>query len=1102
MNNNLNIINRYIINNMNNNLKIIGLIILTCIIFITILYFFRNNINKHGLIENFFNVVSSKVNTNVSYPSIQKSSIGMGKDNDKYNGDIKLRNCQVYFVGEDEKQACDALYKQDPLNTTCKYEFNDGWKEIERITYSDKQFSDITEKIYNKDYNNKSSIDNHFYMTACFKNIDTSDNKFRYSNNSLINHKNIGTVNDETDFNNTLRLNANGKLGNYISQVFNNSTDNNNNHDNLLNSICSIEFDNIQHLNVNKKFYKFKLKKSGNNWILDNITNVILTPNQNNFTLLEESSFDGASSYGMYFGYIDNIGVHFTVFKNSTIDDIPVDVYRFKYNYLCDGRILEYKKNIKDKILMNNLISSERTNYKEISKHKFSLDYDRSIIPSDFWNDVEFKNESQPLKDIITKVKTKIDKIHITILNDLDKNPHYSDDADVAQIDKYNKSINESKNNKNTFHDTVSITDKEENITKKQIIGLEKDSTRDILFNYDRGFRLETIGQEDPRTITRFSKIDEFTVSATSLDNIRFGAPGLNVFYKDGYYWDNFRYFDDAIRLPEVVTDFAGIVAMSGNKQYFNNKSQYFNDNQQENYSFKWSGKLYARKSGLYRFHTHSDDASHLFINGQMVVNNGGLHGGQWVEGDIDLVKGQIYDIEVYFGEYTGGDTIHIDWGELNNYGNTQTRTVNQRNIGTSEPWIYSSITEAGNDVNYTNNKWRYEKEEYFLEIIKDINATPISQNTVKIDGINIILHSTDNSEWIPIISHTNYKKYNFFYGKNSNGGTIYLKAVQTRELTNEIIKHSTYISNMNYFINDNKYYNISTNNVRQNTSWNKNITAYKLERIIITGFVFLQKGTYLFRLGLGLLPQSSVIYEECIFMINKIHNNNNIKNTDEITILNGGFYMFSYSCVILLNKPSLITFNFNASLKHNNKTTNVNLYNYLYNGNRVYKIYIDNYVNSLFKELLFVGNTTDTMENIKSYLSNEHDYWDINKYTNLLETHNEKKKEVNDKKKKRIREIDTEITRIKDLFNNIDFNGLRDINNKWFDKPVQKIKKDINPVNIFANFNAVDYITYEKKANINERTPTIIDGNVGSKITTNFQDINNSERSIYVLRE
>jgi len=42
---------------MNNNLKIIGLIFLTCILFIVILYYFKNTIDEHNnLIEKFNSV--------------------------------------------------------------------------------------------------------------------------------------------------------------------------------------------------------------------------------------------------------------------------------------------------------------------------------------------------------------------------------------------------------------------------------------------------------------------------------------------------------------------------------------------------------------------------------------------------------------------------------------------------------------------------------------------------------------------------------------------------------------------------------------------------------------------------------------------------------------------------------------------------------------------------------------------------------------------------------------------------------------------------------------------------------------------------------------
>jgi len=1096
---------KYSLGSINNNFKIIGLIFITCILVIAILYYFKNSINEN------FNSDAATINNDEGF--IKKTEENIGENNDKYSGRLTLRNCQVYFVGEDEKEECDKIYNTDPLNTTCKYEFKDGWKEIDTVKdkNNDLHFNKIPNKIYNKDNGNINNIENQRYMTACYKDRDSENTMFKYQENEHVIYENGGEIDDNTSLNNTLRLNVENNAGvfeekKYISKFFKDSASSKANNNNILNSICSIKYNNIVHLIENKNFYKFKLKKLYDNWVLDNITNVTLTEDQNNFTFREVSTFAGDSSYGIYFAFTESNSVKFNVLKKSIIADKPVDVYRFKYNYLCNGRILEYKININDKILMNNLIASARNNYIETSNYKVSLTYDIKILPPDFWNHDDFRNESETLLNMVNNIKNKIDTKRIDILNDLDKNPDYSDASVVSLITAYDNNIQESNGKIDIFHDTVSITDKEENIVKKPIIGLTKNSTGDILFNYDRGFYMETLTQEGPYINNVNSKINEITVNASSLDDIKFGAPGLNLFYKYNYYWNRRTYFDNATALPQVITDFAGIVAMSGNQAKYNN-------NRQEHYSFKWTGKIYARKSELYRFHTYSDDASHLYINNRLVVNNGGLHGGHWRAGDIHLVKGQIYDIEVNFGEYTGGDTIHVDWGELNNYRNTQTRTINQRNIGTSEPWIYTSITGTGNTVHYANKNWTYENGEFFLNIRKDKNAKPITQSTIDIDGIKIILN--DNGEsWIPIISHINYNKYNFFYGRQSDGNVIYLKAVQTQELTNEIIKSTTNISmsNRNIFNNYNTYYNVSADNVKLNTSWNKTIKAYTLENIIVSGFVFLQKGTYSLGAGFELFT-SSIIYQESILTIKDIFNNeitivksSVIFITDEFTIVNGGFYMFSYSCLLLLNRTNDLKFAFIGKYKHNNKDTRIYLYDYVYNGNKIYDIYMNNSLKNIFKDLLFVGNTSESMQLIKDYLKTEHDYWDIGKYNRLKEIEENKKRDINKKKSDRILAINTEINRIKSLFDNFDFSGLYETSqiNMWFDTPKPEIKPDLNPQSIFANFSEVDYITYEKKANINDRTPTISDnstGFVGSKFTTNFKDINDYERSIYVLR-
>jgi beta-glucosidase len=44
------------------------------------------------------------------------------------------------------------------------------------------------------------------------------------------------------------------------------------------------------------------------------------------------------------------------------------------------------------------------------------------------------------------------------------------------------------------------------------------------------------------------------------------------------------------------------------------------------NFAAKWIGTLEIENAGLYTFGLTSDDGSRLWINNQMIVNNGGYH--------------------------------------------------------------------------------------------------------------------------------------------------------------------------------------------------------------------------------------------------------------------------------------------------------------------------------------------------------------------------------------------------------------------------------------------------------------------------------------------
>ncbi len=80
-----------------------------------------------------------------------------------------------------------------------------------------------------------------------------------------------------------------------------------------------------------------------------------------------------------------------------------------------------------------------------------------------------------------------------------------------------------------------------------------------------------------------------------------------------------------------------------------------------ERFSIKWRGKIAAPRSGVYVFGTRSDDGSYVYIDGQLVVDNGGHHGAQYREGRIELSQG-FHDIEVRYFQDGGSREMQLQW--------------------------------------------------------------------------------------------------------------------------------------------------------------------------------------------------------------------------------------------------------------------------------------------------------------------------------------------------------------------------------------------------------------------------------------------------------
>ena len=72
-----------------------------------------------------------------------------------------------------------------------------------------------------------------------------------------------------------------------------------------------------------------------------------------------------------------------------------------------------------------------------------------------------------------------------------------------------------------------------------------------------------------------------------------------------------------------------------------------------------FTGRVKIYQAGSYDFFTTSDDGSHLFVDGSMVVDNGGLHGSEEKQGAVELSAG-FHSVKVDFFENSGGAELRV----------------------------------------------------------------------------------------------------------------------------------------------------------------------------------------------------------------------------------------------------------------------------------------------------------------------------------------------------------------------------------------------------------------------------------------------------------
>eukprot|EP00293_Proteomonas_sulcata_P014400 CAMPEP_0184308814 /NCGR_PEP_ID=MMETSP1049-20130417/17156_1 /TAXON_ID=77928 /ORGANISM="Proteomonas sulcata, Strain CCMP704" /LENGTH=442 /DNA_ID=CAMNT_0026621565 /DNA_START=69 /DNA_END=1397 /DNA_ORIENTATION=- len=99
-----------------------------------------------------------------------------------------------------------------------------------------------------------------------------------------------------------------------------------------------------------------------------------------------------------------------------------------------------------------------------------------------------------------------------------------------------------------------------------------------------------------------------------------------------------------------------------------------------ERVAAEWTGVVHVELAGEYTFSTASDDGSHLWINGVMIVNNGGLHPVEERHGMIYLDPGY-HDFRADFFENHGGEAMIVQYKGPDTKGNMELVTGFHRGV-------------------------------------------------------------------------------------------------------------------------------------------------------------------------------------------------------------------------------------------------------------------------------------------------------------------------------------------------------------------------------------------------------------------------------------
>lgn len=128
-----------------------------------------------------------------------------------------------------------------------------------------------------------------------------------------------------------------------------------------------------------------------------------------------------------------------------------------------------------------------------------------------------------------------------------------------------------------------------------------------------------------------------------------------------GLVGEYFKFDGEVSDFPDLKERKPHLVRVDKNINVENTDTEFNETDLKDRFVARWSGLLRVEKDCRIRFYTESDDGSRLFVDGKLVVDNGGLHGMEEREGELDLKAGD-HDFVVEYFENGLGAGCKVSW--------------------------------------------------------------------------------------------------------------------------------------------------------------------------------------------------------------------------------------------------------------------------------------------------------------------------------------------------------------------------------------------------------------------------------------------------------